>query len=331
MNTIAKLGVGPMSPEIVEAVFSYSEKTGKPLMLIASKNQIDWDGGYCGAWTTAEYAEFIGQMKNKYLSSKVYICRDHCGVGFKNDEIYDVYKTIDADLENGFNLIHIDFCHFKGSYEKILESSKKAIEYILKKNPKILLEIGTDENTGEFKEDLGRVEEQMKFFTELAPIKFFVTQTGSLVKETEQVGSFNKVYIEKIRKLADKYQINLKEHNCDYTTAADIAKRKGLIDAVNVAPQYGVIQTMLTLQKAYTYGIDAGDFLNDSYKNGKWEKWLYKNDSSNKQFCAIIAGHYVFANTPYQKLFEKISEKENFKQTIIDEMGKNFNMYLENL
>ncbi len=331
MPSIAKLGVGPMSPEIVEAVFSYSHKKGQPLMLIASKNQIDWDGGYCGAWTTAEYAGYIQQMQNKYPKAKVYICRDHCGVGFKNDDLEDVYKTIDADIENSFDLIHVDFCHLKSDYDEILQESKKAIEYILKRKSDMLLEIGTDENTGEFKEDFKRVEAQMNFFTSFAPIQFFVTQTGSLVKEVEQVGNFNRPYIEKTRKLANKYQLSLKEHNCDYLKATDITKRRGLIDAVNVAPQYGVIQTKLTLKKAKAYGISVDDFLNDAYESKKWKKWLYKNDASNKHLCAIIAGHYVFANMPYQKLYKKINQQEDFKQAVIDEVSKNFSLYLGNL
>lgn len=41
-----KLGIGALSSEIIEAVFRYSNNNLIPLMLIASKNQIDWDGGY---------------------------------------------------------------------------------------------------------------------------------------------------------------------------------------------------------------------------------------------------------------------------------------------
>ena len=36
-----KIGIGPMSSEVIEAVYKYSSINNKELMLIASKNQID--------------------------------------------------------------------------------------------------------------------------------------------------------------------------------------------------------------------------------------------------------------------------------------------------
>ena len=150
MKPISKLGIGPMSQEIIEAVYRYSENNSEPLMLIASKNQIDWSGGYVNDWTTRQFAEYCNVLKKKYPKAKVYLCRDHCGPGFKNDDINDVYKTINDDLDNGFEVIHIDFCHYKGVYEERLAESKKAIEHILKKKPGTIIEIGTDENKGDF-------------------------------------------------------------------------------------------------------------------------------------------------------------------------------------
>src|SRR6185436_8021027 len=114
MQNIGKLGVGPMSEEIVEATFSYSQKSNQPLMLISTKNQIDHNGGYVNNWTTTQYLDYIKNLTSKYPSAKVYVCRDHLGPGFKNHDLADVYKTADDDVANGFDLIHVDFCHYKG-------------------------------------------------------------------------------------------------------------------------------------------------------------------------------------------------------------------------
>ena len=128
-----------MSPEIVESVFKFSELKGEEMMLISSKNQIDWDRGYVNAWNTKEYGLFIDKMKKKYQKAEVFICRDHCGPGFKNDDLKDVYQTINTDIEAGFDLIHIDFCHYKGTKREKIEASKNALAYIKNLSPQTLL------------------------------------------------------------------------------------------------------------------------------------------------------------------------------------------------
>jgi len=330
MKSISKLGIGPMSSEVIEAVFRYSEENSEPLMLIASKNQIDWDGGYVNKWNTKQYAEYVGGLRKKYLNAKVYLCRDHCGPGFKNDDGDDVYKTIDSDLENGFDLIHIDFCHLKDK-SKILEESKKAIEYIKNKKSETLIEVGTDENTGRFLDNVSEIEDKMKFFNNITPINFFVVQTGSLVKEINQAGGFNEEFIKKIKEVADRYNIGLKEHNADYLNGEEIKKRKHIINSLNITPQYGVIQTKLTIQKCLTYGIDFTKFLNEAYDSGKCKKWLHYNTNDNKMLCSVIAGHYVFAGDAYKNIYEQINKREDFKESIIQEMIKNFKIYSDNL
>ena len=335
MSAISKIGIGPMSEEVIEAVFRYSQNENTPLLLIASKNQIDWDGGYVNNWTTKEYTNYTAALKKKYPNAKVYLCRDHCGPGFKNSDLKDVYHTIDADIEHDFDLIHIDFCHFPGYRNQVFEESKKAIEYLLKQKPDMLIEVGTDENSGTIlssgSQDIRKVEEEMKFFTQIAPVHFFVCQTGSLVKEVNQVGKFNQNFMQLARQLADVYHVNLKEHNADYIDAESIKQRHGLIDAVNIAPQYGVLQTKITIQKATTYGIDYTDFLDESYKSGKWRRWLHQNDEQNKLLCAIIAGHYVFESPAYKKLYEKISRHEDLRGEIINATMKNIHHYNQSL
>jgi len=330
MKAISKLGFGPMSSEIIEAVFRFSEENKEPLMLIASKNQIDWNGGYVNNWNTKQYMDFVNDLKQKHSNSKVYICRDHCGPGFKDKDLVDTYKTIDNDIENGFDLIHIDFSKLEADYNDILQESKKAIEHIQKIKSDVLIEVGTEENMGDVLEDVSKIEDEMKFFTGLADIQFFVCQTGSLIKEINQRGSFNTDFIKRVKEKANEYNTCLKEHNADYLNSVQIKMREGLIDAINIAPQYGVIQTIMTLQKALVYGIDINEFLEEAYKSRRWEKWLDANTKENKMLCSVIAGHYVFSTDTYKKIYDKINKYENFKESIIIEMMKNFQMYNNN-
>ena len=41
-----RLGFGPMSPEAIKAICNYTYDTKRPLMIIASRNQVDAESGY---------------------------------------------------------------------------------------------------------------------------------------------------------------------------------------------------------------------------------------------------------------------------------------------
>ncbi|MBT4349766.1 hypothetical protein HOD19_03265 [bacterium] len=328
MKLISRLGIGPMSSEIIEAVFRYSEEYKTPLMLIASKNQIDWSGGYVNNWNTTQYASFIKKMRTQHPNSKVYICRDHCGPGFNGKDLKDTKNTVSSDIENNFDLIHVDYSKYKGTYSQIKKLTIDTIKFIHKSNPKILLEVGTDENIGKVIVNQEKIREELNIFTNIAPIHFYVHQTGSLILEINQVGSFNKKSIRKIKETVSKFNVFLKEHNADYLTRSQIGDRKGVVDAQNIAPQCGVIQTSLLIEKGLEYGININPFLNTSYESKKWEKWLYKNNPENKFLCSLIAGHYCFSTKEYKKIVDSINKYENFSETVISSIINNIDNYV---
>jgi len=317
----SNLGFGPMSREITEAIFSSSQQRGKQLMIIASKNQVDYNGGYVDGWTTKEFINFVKKMKQQYPGADVLICRDHCGPGFNGiNDLEDTYATIKEDILCGFDLIHIDFCNFLGTQEEKLLESKKAIEYCLKLNPQIKLEIGTDVNSGAIfgEESLVRIEKEIKFFSEFCSPEFYVVQTGSLIKEKNQIGSFNEDFVREISFILKKNNLKLKEHNADYLSKEEILKREGLVDAMNIAPQLGVIQTSITLTKCLQYGIDFSKFSEEVLSARKWEKWLQNNTEENKFLCLLIGGHYHFSSKSYKDILEKLNKREDIHKTIIE-------------
>ena len=136
------------------------------------------------------------------------------------------------------------------------------------------------------------------------------------------MGSFDEEYVKKAGSLVRKEGILIKEHNADYLGVDGIKKRNGLVDAVNNAPQFGVLQTVFTIQKALTYGLDISDFLEVSYQSKKWSKWLYKNTDSNAFLCSVIAGHYNFKTEAYKKLFGELCERENFEESLETEIHR---------
>lgn len=333
-NNYKNLGIGPMSSEVIESVYKYSAINNKPLMLIASKNQIDYSSGYVNNWNTKQYSLFLKTLKKKYKNSKVKICRDHCGPGFNGSySIKDVYNTIDKDIENNFDLIHIDFSKAKTDYDKILKLSKKAILYAKSLNPKIQIEIGTDENFGQKLSTINIQEfiKEMNFFLNFITPEYYVVPTGSLVLEDKQFGFFNQNFINTIYNKINNKIIRLKEHNADYLESNEIQLRKKYISALNIAPQFGVNQTMFILTECNKFGIKTDDFLNDCYKSLKWSKWLYKNTKKNIFKCAVLAGHYNFNKKTYYELLKKLNQiKVDIKDKLINFHYETIDHYVNN-
>lgn len=93
-----------------------------------------------------------------------------------------------------------------------------------------MIEVGTDENVGTnfgFM-NLKEIEREVEFFTSFCKPEFYVVQTGSLILEINQAGSFNKEFVEKISQILKTKGIKLKEHNADYLSLEEIEKEMEL-------------------------------------------------------------------------------------------------------
>jgi hypothetical protein len=311
-----KFGFGPMSTEIVEAVHQYSHEHSVELMLIASKNQIDYDGGYVNNWTTEQYVKRVNIFKQTYPNSNVIVCRDHCGPGFKKlksqecHESQDTILTIKTDIRCGFDLLHIDMCHYNGD---IIDKTCKMLEYACKLNPDIQFEIGTDD----IEEDINLEKFQKSFahFLDLKPI-YYVANTGSLIRENKQVGHFDKYHTSITHRMLQEYGIGLKEHNADYLSSEQIRKRKGIVDAMNIAPQLGVVQTSTVLNECQKYGIKVDDFVSLVYNDKRWVKWDYGNLVGQPYLSTIVAGHYHYISDEYLKIVDELNNNVNIGNKI---------------
>lgn len=317
-----KIGYGPMSKEIIDLLVEYSNEFNYPLMIICSRNQIDYAQGY------VENTEFI---KNKVKNSKnILLCRDHCGPYFKDSDknlsldqsIEECKKTIDCDIENNFDLIHVDVS--KVNYNDQLRVAEYLIEYILNKNPKIMLEFGSEENTGcNLKESLIRVENQLKFAQKYKNIKFFVSQTGSFIKH-KQLGNFDLKFNQTLTKLIHEYGFFFKEHNGDYLNLKDIELRKlSGIDAINIAPQLGTAQTKL-LYKLFNNTKNWNMFYQKVLEGKKYVKWVPDNNQ-DQLLSVVTSGHYFFNTKEYNNLISNI----NFKEFLKKEIYTVFDLYKE--
>ena len=314
-----KLGVGPMSHEIIESINEYGE-TNK-LMVVASRNQVDYNHGY--VCTSKE-------LTNLILNPGILICRDHCGPYFSDSDkglslaaaMDECKKTITEDIEAGFDLIHIDV-------SKIADNqfvyAKELIEFTLDLSPNIMMEFGSENNTGKnLDNSLSHISEQLDFITQYAGnIVFFVTQTGSFTQH-KQMGSFDVNFNTPIAQRIHEAGFLFKEHNADYLTKEEVKLRSVGVDALNIAPQLGTVQTRI-LQDLSKNSTEWIDFANAVYKSNLWARWM-PADLHDNNMAVIVAGHYMFHTPEYKKLIKSI-DSELFNSQLKKEMFDIFDTY----
>ncbi|CZR95462.1 MULTISPECIES: class II D-tagatose-bisphosphate aldolase non-catalytic subunit [Clostridioides] len=275
------LGIGPMSPNLLQASFELAKDNDFPLMFIASRNQVDADelgGGYVNGWNQKTFTKDIKQIADKVgFDGLYYLCRDHGGPWQRDKERNDhlhVDKAMElgkksylADIEAGFDLLMID--PTKDPFEMgkvipldiVLERTVELIEYCENERkrlnmPEIGYEVGTEETNG----GLTSTDTYETFITKLKvelekrdlPMPtFIVGQTGTLTRKTEQVGTFNFKNAYDLAQMAKKYGVGLKEHNGDYLDDVTLLEHiPSQIIATNVAPQYGTEETRAYLKLA---------------------------------------------------------------------------------
>ena len=339
------LGVGPMSKNCIDASIEISNEHDVPLMLIASRRQIDSTqsgGGYVNNWTTEKFSEYV---KTHDKNKNIILCRDHGGPWQndyeKNDKLdlseamESAKKSFLTDIKSDFQIIHIDptiDIHSKISTEQIFERVFNLYEYcdtVSKKlNKKIVFEISLGKEDGGFDsyEEIKHIVSKMESFCYKMnfPLPYFlVVRTGNHVMELQNVGSFESIFLDKkqttyktnllkIIELCNKHQIRIKEHNTDYLSdkALQIHPEIG-IHAANVAPEFAVVETraFLSLLKKNQLEAELEKFIEISYSSKKWEKWMLDNSQLGKQEKAIISGHYIFGKNEFIELKNDVENK----------------------
>jgi len=308
-----KLGFGPMSREVITSIATYSKEKNEPLMLIASRNQIDAESGY--VMTTPELRQLLSTLPTENL----WICRDHCGPYFLDvekglplrDAVEASKKTIAYDIEQGFDLIHIDTSRVDDTYG----IAEELFDFSYKKNPTLRFEFGTEENVGvaagiiQYKKDVAFAKNMPNIYT-------VVAQTGSLCHEDHQHGEFNYQAAIELVQVANENGVKLKEHNADYLTAAEVRMRKDAgVHTLNIAPQLGVAQTKLLRVLSSKHAPNEWQqFADVVLASGKWSKWTDLNDPTQK---VSVAGHYCYSSLEYQTLINKlINAGVNWQQEV---------------
>ena len=353
------LGVGPMSLNCVDAAIELANEYEAPLLLIASRRQIDseeFGGGYVNNWTTQEFARYVIDNDQK---GKILLARDHGGPWQSTKEVSEnlsLRRAMDSaklsylrDLESGFQVLHIDpsvDIHSSPNVDEILDRVFDLYDYCWtnaqRLGREVIFEVGTEEQSGSTntQEELDyTLNELLKFCKKnnIPQPSFVVIQTGTRVMETRNVGSFDtplrvanelpaEIQVPKMIEICNRYGIMMKEHNTDYLSDEALQWHPRLgIHAANVAPEFGVAETLAlldVLEKNNLQGL-ADDFLKLSYDSKKWEKWILDETTASDRDRSIISGHYVFSKPACDELKAKARKDLAKKQIDLDSHLKN--------
>ena len=349
------LCVGPMSLNCVNATIELANKYNAPLMMIASRRQIDCEkmgGGYVNNWSTEEFSKYV---REKDHNSKIILSRDHGGPYQNNIEYEKNFKVEDAmnsakdsfevDIKNDFKIIHIDpSVDPSGNIntEIILERLKElyifCIETAKKYDKKIQIEVGTEEQSGgtntleELKYSLDEITSFCEKNNYIKPL-FVVVQTGTKVMETKNIGIFKGISekfkqsdIPPLISLCEKYNIKIKQHNTDYLDNDFLSKHPLFgIHSANVAPEFGVAETKKLFQIMEDHNLNdiKTDFIEICISSNKWVKWVIDEKKVDDYNKSIICGHYVFSTDRFISLKEKLISRISIDPSEFDNILKN--------
>jgi len=236
-----KLFIGPMSKNIVDSAIELSNEENISLGFIPSRRQVEWDGGYVNNWDTSS---FINYVRSK--TTNIILERDHGGPdqGKESDDGTASYRE---DSMRTLNIIHIDPWKKYSSFDNGLLSTVESIRYCNGYNKKTRFEIGTEEAIRHFspneldllikgvKDHLGELFNQ---------VIYAVVQSGTGIVGTTNIGQYSRDRLIEMTDICKKHGLLSKEHNGDYLTTESIKDRFSCgLDAINIAPEFGVIET----------------------------------------------------------------------------------------
>ena len=351
------LGIGPMSKPLLKATLELAKEKDFPIMLIGSRNQVDSDEfghGYVRGWDQDRFVADVKEVEEEIgFDGLCYLCRDHGGPWQRDEErkaklpveeaMARCIRSYKHDMEAGFDLLHIDptkdpeFAMGTVPFELVINRTVEIIEELEKfRIEKGLPEIGYEAGTEETNGGLTSVDAFSSFIDTLverlaekgikAP-EFVVGQTGTLTRLTENVGNFNRENAALLSTNAAKHGVGVKEHNGDYLSDKILLEHPVLgITAMNVAPEFGVVETRAYLELAATekriYGEDkasnvVAEMSKDAVAGERWRKWVVGDmatasvedvlkDEELTAMITDICGHYTYETPAVKAEIEKM-------------------------
>jgi tagatose-1,6-bisphosphate aldolase non-catalytic subunit AgaZ/GatZ len=323
-----------MSRNTVDVAIELGNELGLPLVLIASRRQVEaraLGGGYAHNWSTESFAEYVrSHDSGKY----VLLERDHGGPWQGQlsrerdmslaDAMASATLSYKRDIECGFDLLHIDPSKGpSGTLVDLRTFTERTIELLefcaaaakeCGRAQSPAFEIGTDEGAmgsatpDEIKEMYLRVRSHCER-SKIRPPAFVALPTGTSVRGRCNVGILDSTIttrgdidadgsLARLLRFFSSQGVLVKQHNADYLSDKTLRwLATSPIAAINVAPQLGVVETlclMATLRGEHRM-MALDRFVELAIESHQWERWLPPDAVADNLERAAVSGHYVFS------------------------------------
>ena len=316
MNNNQKFFIGPMSKQIVDCILDQDpQKFG----LIPSRRQVDYNFGYVNNWNSNSFSQYVKRANSNFV-----ICRDHGGAS-QGSIVDDGYDSFRDDCKH-FDMIHVDPWKFTKNLDEAITLTCDYIRFCNSLNKNILFEIATEESIFYFDNEM------LKYFVDnvysnlgnlFNQVTHIIIQSGTRLRENNQIGKYSSERLVDQLSIVKKFDKLSKEHNGDYMNVRLIKEKFDLgLDSINIAPEFGFIQTCAILENLDEEKTEL--FYDLCYKSGKWKNWVNADfvPEQNKIDLIKISGHYVYSNPEYIKNIHDDGHLQNINSKINKKLGE---------
>lgn len=352
------LAVGAISKNCVDAAIEFANEKEIPIILIASRSQVDMKemgGGYVNHWNTVEFSAYVRNKDKKHL---VYIERDHGGPRQNSIELgmdmkksmANAMRSFEEDILSQFDILHIDTSLIKDQQlDCMFELYDSCNQFAQKLGRTIYFEVEVN-GQSEYIQDVEELNDILQKFHTFCSLHkyslpiFFVIQIGTKVFEMRNIGNLSiheghlieRKRIDKLIRLAKAFGVHTKVHNADYLSPQLLATFPEIgIDGANIAPELGVLEsrTIIRLLKDCKLFTQLHDFYQLSILSRKWEKWTNPDSHITDEERAVISGHYVFSSPEFTKIKQTLCNvikktEQELDFIIKNEIKKRLEVYL---
>ncbi len=322
MRAALPICIGVVSEAAVKAALRVAYRRRSPVMLIASRRQVERDsvgGGYVAGWSPERFVRTIRAVDPDGLAI---ICRDHGGPFQHPAEaqmnveqaMKSASESFAADIDAGFDVLHIDTSAGRNGEAAPQEAIDRFVEladcvagHANRRKRPIAVEMGGEfqdewiSKPGDVRALLRTLSTRIRNTATPYPV-FVVTQTGTLVDGLENKGLLNvsdeqsrsrSMKLRELQAIVREFDASIKAHNCDYLQrhAWHALGEAGI--STNVAPEYATAGTKVLLDLLAATGMtkERETFIDNVVDSGMWKRWT-RSDSSD-EYKALCAGHYL--------------------------------------